>query len=287
MNAPEGNADGVLSVVLAKTVDSIGGVELGDSAVLDGGMLDSMTVADSAIVLVASICDETPGKMVSLSDIVMGAPELEASTALVGRPLAIEPSVALGTSVGRPLVTGLSVLVASVGKGTPENIVSLSGVELGTPVVEASAALVSTPLASPFVTVSTVVLVASVCVGNIVSVSEIVIGAPRSVVVDVGVGKPSVKVVGVPFGMSVAVVVGCSLKETGTWVDIESVSWPVEVSVVVPVGAAVARGSSTIDDDAARELLEDVGDGASPVPSTPVDGGASDTAEPPITRFKV
>lgn len=244
MNAPEGDAVdvGVLSVVLVKTVGSTCGVELGDSVVLDGGMLDSITVADSAVVLVASICDETPGKMISVSDIVMGVPEFEASTALVGRPLVMGPSVVLGASVGRPLVTGISVvLVASVGEGTPENNVS---------------------------------------------VSEIVMGAPRSVVVDVGVGKPSVRVVDVPFGISVAVVIGCSLGETGDWVDSESAIWPVKVSVVVPVGAAVARGSFTIDDEAARESAEDVSDAASPRLSTLVEVGVSDTAEPPVTRYK-
>lgn len=247
-------------------------VNVGICAALVDGLFVSVSVTGLLGVLVASVCVETPGKMVSVPEIVIGAPEFEASAALdVGRAL-VSASV-----------TGPAVLVASAGVEDPGKMVSVPEIIIGAPEFEASAALdVGGALVS-------VVLVASVCVGvpaKMVSVPEIVIGAPGSLEVGT-VGKLSVLVlVGEVAGTSVTGVDDGSSEETA-WLGVDSVIWPVVVSVDVPVGAAVGRGSLASEDEAVRGSVEVPVDVASPaVVSTPVTVGVVDVPEPSDTRFE-
>jgi hypothetical protein len=79
------------------------GVEVGSSTTLEGGPLTSELVTAPVGVPGASVCVDAPGKMVSVSEIVIGAPrsvEVEEATedTGVGRPSA--PVVVVGKFAG-------------------------------------------------------------------------------------------------------------------------------------------------------------------------------------------
>jgi hypothetical protein len=166
-------------------------VETAGAASLDGGTWDDNTGAVSL----------TGAEGGGVEDVV-GTASVELAALSIG-----ETNVLVGSGVseddvsGFPLEVELSGTKGVVDEATSLEVVVTAGSPEGVGEVEGSATLKDGPLVSELVTVG--VPGASVCVeapGKMVSVSEIVIGAPRSVEVeeateDTGVGKPSAPVV--------------------------------------------------------------------------------------------